>query len=98
MTRKVLIKADIVEAVNARMGLPKSTSAQVVDDLLDIVKERLAAGEPVKISGFGAFDVRKKAARRGRNPQTGQSLTIEPRTVLTFKPSPKLKKAINRES
>lgn len=63
--------------------------------MLNILKKALECGETVKISGFGSFIVKQKANRRGRNPQTGEALTIEARRILQFKPSPVLKNSIN---
>jgi integration host factor subunit alpha len=80
------------------VGLSKKESAELVDLALEIMMETLEKGEPVKISGFGNFVVRQKRARRGRNPQTGEDITITARKVLTFKPSALLKKAISRGS
>ncbi len=94
MAGNVLTKADIVNKVQAKVGFSKQATAQVVEDLLEIMKECLEKGESVKISGFGNFEVHKKKARRGRNPQTGEALTISARRVLTFKPSQVLRKAI----
>jgi integration host factor subunit alpha len=91
----VLTKAEIVGAIQAKLGLSRKDSAEIVDNLFGIVKDRLADGESVKISGFGNFDVRKKKPRRGRNPQTGEEITISARKVLTFKPSQVLRKALN---
>lgn len=90
-----MTKADIVAAVQAKMGLPKRTTAQVVDDLFEIIKTTLEKGESVKISGFGNFEVREAEARPGRNPRTGEEITIPARRVLRFKASPVLRKAIN---
>jgi integration host factor subunit alpha len=61
-----------------------------------VYKESLEADETIKFSGFGSFIVTQKDARRGRNPQTGEAITIEARKVLTFKPSPVLKQSINK--
>ena len=62
-----------------------------------IMKNTLESGEKLKISGFGNFEVKQKADRRGRNPQTGEAITIEARRVLTFKPSTLLRQAINKQ-
>ena len=59
------------------------------------MKETLVSGEDVKISGFGKLNIREKASRRGRNPQTGEEIEISSRRVLTFKSSQVLKKALN---
>ena len=90
-----MTKADIVEQVYLRTGLPKQASAQIVEQVFEIVKETLERGENVKLSGFGRFEVRKKSARRGRNPQTGEAMEITSRKVLAFKPSVVLRKAMN---
>jgi integration host factor subunit alpha len=89
-----MTKADIAEQVYPKVGIPRSECLELVDLALEIIKETLEKGEPVKISGFGNFVVRQKRARPGRNPQTGEGITITPRKVLTFKLSPLLKKAI----
>ena len=90
-----MTKADLIEALHRRVGFSKKRSAEVVGMILELVKEALERGEKVKISGFGNFEVRKKAARRGRNPQTGETITISERRVLTFKPSQVLKDRLN---
>ncbi len=90
-----MTKADIVSQIQAKVGFSRQKTAEVVDDLFEIMKETLEKGEPVKISGFGNFEVRQKNARKGRNPQTGESIIIPQRRVLSFKPSQLLKKAIN---
>lgn len=92
---KVLTKGDIVEAVQSRMGLSRKTTLGVVDDLLELIKDTLERGESVKISGFGNFETRKKTPRPGRNPRTGQEVTITARRVVTFKPSGVLRKMLN---
>lgn len=98
MGDNVLTKADIIDVVQEKMGLPRTAAARVVDDLFEIIKDALARGESVKISGLGNFEVRKKKERRGRNPQTGDDMTIEARTVLTFKPSQSIRKSLRNET
>ena len=90
-----MTKADIVEKVQAGTGLTKKESAEMVETVFSIMKSTLESGENLKISGFGSFIVKQKADRRGRNPQTGETLTIKSRSILTFKPSTLLKQAIN---
>lgn len=68
----------------------------MVDAVLDRIRDALAGHEDVKLSGFGHFMVRHKQRRRGRNPKTGETIMIEPRTVVTFRASPLLKQKINR--
>lgn len=91
-----MTKADIIEKIYGRLGFSKKESAELVDRVFDIVRSKLAAGEKVKISGFGNFVVREKAARRGRNPQTGEAIVLSARRVLTFKPSSVLKDRLNK--
>ena len=91
-----MTKADIVERVYERVGgLSKKEAAEVVDSVFDAMKETLTLGDKLKISGFGNFLVRDKSARVGRNPQTGEQITIAARRVLTFKPSQVLKNMLN---
>jgi len=90
-----MTKSDIVETVYQNVGFTKKRAAEVVNLILDTMKEALEEGEKVKISGFGNFEIREKDARKGRNPQTGQEITISERRVLTFKPSQVLKDQLN---
>ncbi|TDJ03880.1 MAG: integration host factor subunit alpha [Deltaproteobacteria bacterium] len=89
-----LTKADIVERVYKEAGFSKKEAADLVDMVFKIIKDTLARGEKVKISGFGNFSIRDKATRLGRNPQTGNAMEISARRVLTFKPSQVLKEDI----
>ena len=90
-----MTKADIVENIYERVGISKKETAAVVQTIFDTIKETLEDEENVKISGFGNFVIRKKRARRGRNPQTGEEIEISARKVITFKPSNVLKDHIN---
>jgi len=92
-----MTKADLVENVYLRTGFSKKESADIVETVFDLMKATLEAGEKIKIAGFGNFIVKEKASRRGRNPQTGDEITITERRILTFKPSQVLKAAINGE-
>lgn len=89
-----MTKAEIVDAVHERFGGSKSQCAEIVDEILEIIRETVEKGETVKISGFGNFVVRQKRARPGRNPQTGEAIEITARKVLTFKASQILKNAV----
>jgi integration host factor subunit alpha len=92
--RMSLTKADIVERVYKEAGFSKKEAADLVDLVFKIIKDTLARGEKVKISGFGNFSIRDKATRVGRNPQTGDAMEISARRVLTFKPSQVLKEDV----
>jgi integration host factor subunit alpha len=91
-----LTKADIVASIAEQNGLPNTTSSEIVETLLEIIKKSLESGEDVLISGFGKFCVKKKKERKGRNPATGEHMTLEPRRVVTFKCSGKLKDMVNK--
>jgi integration host factor subunit alpha len=90
-----MTKIDIIQNVCDRLGFSKKDSARIVESVFDIMKDELAKGDKVKISGFGNFVVKDKNSRRGRNPQTGTEIEISARRVLTFKSSQVLKKALN---
>ena len=90
-----LTKDRIVSSIGDRLGVTKFESTRLVESVLEAVKASLSNGEDVLISGFGKFIVRKKEARRGRNPQTEQDLTLDPRKVITFECSPVMRDRIN---
>jgi integration host factor subunit alpha len=92
-----MTKVDIVEAIYEKVGFSKKEVANIVESIFDIIKENLQQEDKIKISGFGNFVIRKKRARRGRNPQTGDDIEISSRRILTFKPSQVLKGALNRK-
>ncbi|EBA11105.1 integration host factor subunit alpha [Roseobacter sp. CCS2] len=87
MTDKTLTRMDLADAVHSQVGLSRNDSADLVESVLSHVSDSLVSGETVKISSFGTFSVRDKAARVGRNPKTGEEVPIHPRRVLTFRPS-----------
>lgn len=82
-----LTRADLAEALHGEVGLSRADSAKLVEQILSHMCEALAAGENVKISGFGTFVLRDKGERIGRNPKTGIEVPIAPRRVLTFRAS-----------
>ncbi|HKA55412.1 MAG TPA: integration host factor subunit alpha [Candidatus Binatia bacterium] len=90
-----MTKADIVERIYEKVGFSKKEATDVVESIFEIIKTHLEQGEKIKISGFGNFVLNTKRPRKGRNPQTGEEIVISGRRVLSFKPSPVLKKAIN---
>lgn len=97
MSDGTLTKARLVEQINTSVGVTKKEAGDLVDDVFDLVREALEQGDKVKISGFGNWIVKDKAARRGRNPQTNDPIVIARRRVLTFKPSQVLRGALNGE-
>ena len=77
-------KADIIDDIVVKTGLDRKIASDGVETFFEIVKSNLSKGEPISISGFGKFSVREKRARKGRNPKTGEIITIAPRRVITF--------------
>lgn len=95
MGEKTLTRMDLSEAVYREVGLSRNESAQLVEDVLRHMSDALVKGEQVKISSFGTFSVRDKTARIGRNPKTGEEVPIDPRRVLTFRPSHLMKDRVD---
>jgi len=89
-----MTKADIVEQIAAKTGLTKTDTGLVVEGVLEALKDALITGETVEIRGFGTFKIKKRAARRARNPRTGEPVDIPEKFVPTFKPSRELKDAV----
>ncbi len=90
-----LTKESIANSLHQQIEIPKTKSTDMVESLLEIVKNTLEDGEDVLISGFGKFCVREKKQRKGRNPATGADLTLDSRRVVTFKCSSVLKAKLN---
>jgi integration host factor subunit alpha len=86
-----LTKADMAETLSNSLGMNKRDAKDLVEVLFEEIRRALENGDPVKISGFGNFDLRDKNERPGRNPKTGQDIPISARRVVTFKPGQKLK-------
>ena len=93
-----LTKANIIDAVAERNGYTRKKSIEIVEILLELIKQSLESGKDVLISGFGKFCVKNKKKQKGRNPATGKDLIIAPRKVVTFKWSGKLKEKLNTKS
>ncbi|MBO9670466.1 MAG: integration host factor subunit alpha [Sphingobium sp.] len=92
---ETLTRADIAELLNKQVGLSRAESAELVEQVLDLVTDALTTGQNVKISGFGTFVLRDKNERIGRNPKTGIEVPITPRRVLTFRPSQSLRERVS---
>jgi integration host factor subunit alpha len=90
-----LTKAKIADVVHQELGFPKNRSAELLELLLELMKNKLENGEDVLISGFGKFCVKDKKERRGRNPATGYDMTLAKRRVITFRCSHLLREKIN---
>lgn len=94
---KPLTKADIVESVHNKFGIPKKECLEIINTLLEIIKSTLASGEDVLVSRFGKFRVKNKRERIGRNPATGDDLMLAPRRVILFRCSGRLRDRVNGE-
>ncbi len=86
-----LTKADFAENLYEELGLNKREAKEIVELFFEEIKDSLAKGEQVKLSGFGKFELRDKSSRPGRNPKTGEEIPITARRVVTFKSGQKLK-------
>jgi len=90
-----MTKAEIAERVAEKTDLPKKESAEIVELVFETIKAALAAGDDIKIAGFGNFAVKERKERTGRNPQTGKELLIAAQRAVGFKPGLALKKLVN---
>jgi integration host factor subunit alpha len=95
MSQATVTRADLSEAVYQEIGLSRAESSALVENVLDMIADALVSGQNVKISSFGSFIVRSKGGRMGRNPKTGEEVPIDPRRVLTFRPSQVMRDKIN---
>ena len=93
-----LTKADLAELLFDRLGLNKRESKDMVEAFFEIVHNTLVEGQDVKLSGFGNFNIRRKAPRPGRNPRTGEAIPINARNVVTFHASHKLKSVVQGDT
>jgi len=90
-----LTKIEIVNSIADQIGFTKNHSFEIVEILLELIKSSLESGDDVLISGFGKFCVKQKKERKGRNPATGNDMMLEPRKVVVFRCSGKLREKIN---
>lgn len=88
-------KVEIATRIHQEAGIPIDDAARLLDWFLEFLKTTLRAGESITIAGFGKFTVRDKHERPGRNPKTGEAMTIAARRVVTFRPSHLFKKELN---
>jgi len=88
-------KAELVEAIARETGLTKAKSGEVVATMVNTITEALKNGEKVSLVGFGTWSTTKREERKGRNPKTGEEITISSRTVAKFKPGNELTKGVN---
>jgi len=87
-------KGELIDKLASKVDLSKNKTAEVLNELLGIISGALKGGDDVVLTGFGRFDVRKRKAREGRNPQTGAKLSIPARKVPKFKAGKTLKEMV----
>lgn len=92
---KTITRADVAETIYEEVGLSRKDSVDILDMVIDEIKAELVKGNDVKLSSFGTLALRRKNPRVGRNPKTGVEAEISARTVISFKPSQNLRKAVN---
>ncbi|MDK4202110.1 HU family DNA-binding protein [Pseudomonas sp. HR1] len=88
-------KSELIDQIASHGDLPKAVATSALDATLDAITSALKAGDTVSLTGFGTFEVKERAARTGRNPQTGQSMDIAASKNPSFKPGKSLKDALN---
>lgn len=91
-----ITRSDIASNICDEIGLSRKDAGEILDMAIDEIKAELIAGKDVKIAKFGSFLLKRKNARIGRNPKTGVEAEITPRTVISFRPSNRLKNAVNK--
>jgi len=91
---KTINKSDIVDHLHSTLGLNKSESKEIVESFFNEIAESLLKDEEVKLSGFGNFELIRKKARPGRNPKTGEVVTVSARKVVTFRAGQKLRNKV----
>ena len=94
-TSDCLTKADLIDSIYDNLPFDKQKATQIVEDWIELIKDGLDRDNKVMISGFGVFEVKEKNARPGRNPQTGEKITLDARKVVKFKASQILRKQLN---
>ena len=95
MQGKNLTRQRLARAVHEQIGFSQNDAVDLVDNFFSCLKQSLLDGQEVKLVNFGAFKIRHKAPRKGRNPQTGESMEISRRHMVTFKPSKALREKVN---
>lgn len=95
MNTKNVTRKELATSVTEKLSISHKNAAEIVDTLFSILKSTLTRGESIKLVNFGSFIVHEKSPRRGRNPQTGESMMITKRQMITFRPSRQLREGLN---
>ena len=97
MTRGGMTKAELVEEVSEKTGLPKKQAEIVVNTVFESIVETLKTGEKIELRGFGSFRIRQRDSRMGRNPKTGEKVDVPAKRIPYFKPGKELRELLNQE-
>jgi integration host factor subunit alpha len=95
MKRSNITRKDLAKAINEKLGFSQRSAEEIIDTVFSTMKKTLINGESIKLVHFGTLSIRKKTPRRGRNPRTGDAMEISSRSMVTFKPSKRLRMKIN---
>jgi len=95
MKRSNITRKDLAKAINEKLGFSQRSAEEIIDTVFSTMKATLIDGESIKLVHFGTLSIRKKTPRRGRNPRTGDAMEISRRSMVTFKPSKRLRMNIN---
>ena len=93
-----MTKAELVEEVSEKTGLPKKQAEIVVNTVFESIVDTLKTGERIELRGFGSFRIRHRGARTGRNPKTGDKVKVPPKRIPYFKPGKELRELLNQEA
>ncbi len=97
MKKRNVTRKELAVSVNEKLGLSQRSAAEIVDTVFAVMKDTMVEGESVKLVQFGTLSVRDKSPRRGRNPRTGESMTITKRQMVSFRPSKRLRERLNKD-
>jgi len=95
MKKKNVTRKELAISVHGRLGISQRNAAEIVDSVFTVMKNTMVVGESVKLVQFGTLTVRNKSLRRGRNPKTGEPMTITKRQMIYFRPSRRLRERLN---
>ena len=96
MKKKNVTRKELALTVNDKLGVSQRNASEMVDAIFSTMKDTLVSGESLKLVQFGTLSVRDKSPRRGRNPRTGESMTITKRKMVSFRPSKRLRERLNK--
>ena len=98
MKAKNVTRKELSASVNTSLGISQRNASEIIDTIFSTLKKTLVDGESIKLVQFGTLAVRDKAPRKGRNPRTGEAMTISKRQMISFRPSKRLRERLNKES